>query len=365
MQPLVSDLQVKEFRCFKDHTFTFSEPIVLIEGENGTGKTSLIEALHFLCYVRSFRTAFTQDLIAYDQAGFFISATLAHDDLKDTIKIGVVGSQRSVKINDQTATSYKELLAYYRVITITEHDLALIQDGPTERRQFIDQIMSIQNPHWTAFLKKAIDLNTQRTRALYTNSCSPSLYESWTETLWQYTRMIQLKRIEYLTQLEEAMARLIQTGMFAPLNPVITLKYRPKLSCLQDMYGTFVHENRGLQEQETRAGRALFGFQFDDIEIQLGGRHTRHYASRGQQKLILLLLRAAQLTLLEPSKGPTVIILDDFLTDLDDQRVRQLIGLLCSLGSQLIITSPRTNTLLRDILTQCGKSYQTINLSKL
>lgn len=359
---LVSQLELKQFRCFQERTFEFSAPIVLIEGHNGSGKTTLIEALHFMCYVRSFRALSPRELIAHDQSAFFIRVMLTHDGVEESLQVGFAGTQRLVKINDRITRSYKELIDHYRVITITEHDLALIQEGPSMRRQFIDLAMGIQTPAWAEYLKKATDLHEQRSRALYNNACTPALYEAWTAAEWDYTRMVQLKRIGYLTELESAINKLLSTELFGTQVPAITLNYQPKISCLQDSYAEFTRLNPQLQADEIAACRTLFGFHLDDIVIHFDGKQSRYYASRGQQKLTLLVLKAAQTMLLEPSKGPTLIILDDFITDLDEKRIRQLFSLFINLGAQLFITSPRIDPVLRDIITQSGYLHQIITL---
>lgn len=361
-QKLVSHLQLKQFRCFSEQQFDFNAPIVLIEGRNGSGKTSIVEALHFLCYVRSFRALSPRELIAHDQQSFFIKVMLQHDGIEESLQAGFAGTHRLVKINDQTTKSYKELIDHYRVITITEHDLGLIQEGPALRRQFIDLAMGIQDPAWAEYIKKATDLHEQRSRALYHSTCTSSLYEAWTATEWDYTRMVQLKRIAYLTELEGAVQKLLSHDLFSDSAPNITLNYLPKISCLQDSYAEFITQNPDLQAQEIAACRTLFGFHLDDIGIQFGGKQSRYYASRGQQKLTLLMLKAAQTILLPPSKGPTVIILDDFVTDLDDARIRQLFSLFRGLGAQLFITSPRVDLTLREIISQSSYPYQIITL---
>lgn len=361
-QRLVSQLSLKQFRCFTEREFTFNAPLVLIEGANGSGKTSLVEALHFLCYVRSFRALSPREMVHHDEQGFFIKVVLMHDGIEESVQAGFSGTQRLVKINDTTAKSYKELIDHYRVITITEHDLGLIQEGPAPRRQFIDLAMGIQNPTWAEYLKKATDLHEQRSRALYNSSCTPSLYEAWTAAEWEHTRMVQLKRIEYLAELEAAVDKLLSAELFKDAAPAITLHYQPKINCLQDSYAAFLQLNPGLYTQETAACRTLFGFHLDDIGIHFGGKQSRYYASRGQQKLTLLVLKAAQTMLLPPSKGPTLIILDDFVTDLDDARIRQLFNLFIGLGAQLFVTSPRIDPTLREIITQSGYPHQMIAL---
>src|SRR5579863_9021361 len=136
-------IQLKDFRCFDQREVDLDSPIVLIHGFNGTGKTSLLEALYYACYLRSFRTHLSRDLIALGKDSFFVKFLIRDNSennvVDNTIQIGFANNKRLVKVNDKTAVSYKDILAYYRVVSLTEDDLKLIQDGPEERRSFIDQ----------------------------------------------------------------------------------------------------------------------------------------------------------------------------------------------------------------------------------
>lgn len=360
--PYVSSLHIKQFRCFEEQTFLFTAPIVLVEGSNGSGKTSLVEALHFVCYVRSFRATTPRDLVLHDQSSFFIRITIVQNYGEDSIQAGFSGSRRLVKVNDQTVTSYKQLIDHYRVITVTEDDLGLIKEGPALRRQFIDQAMGIQNPVWSEYLKKALALIEQRSHALYMGNCTSALYEAWTESIWNFSQHIELKRKEYLVQLECAVQNLLKTTVFSQESLTIQLSYKPKKSCMYETYQQFSESNPQLYYEEVKLRRSLFGFNLDDIEIQISGRNARHYASRGQQKLALLLLKAAQISILPQSQGPTLIILDDFITDLDEQRMIQLLQLFMSMGTQLILTTPRKDPVMHKVLSQSQYSYQTITL---
>ena len=110
-------LTIKNFRCFTDFVVDLSAPLILIEGANGSGKTSLLEAMHYACYLRSFRTHSPRDLICFGQNTFFIKADFSDEVSGGTsesqeLHIGFSGKKRLVKLNQKAVGSYKELLDF-------------------------------------------------------------------------------------------------------------------------------------------------------------------------------------------------------------------------------------------------------------
>ena len=106
--------------------------------------------MHYLCYLRSFRTHLPQELVQFGQDNFFIKARLENGNAADgyDLQVGFSNKKRLVKVNNKSIASYKELLDYYRIVTITEDDLGLIKDGPEERRLFIDQAIMLADPEF-------------------------------------------------------------------------------------------------------------------------------------------------------------------------------------------------------------------------
>jgi len=109
---LVQEIEIKNFRCFDHIKLTFDASVIFIEGANGVGKTSILEALHYLCYLRSFRTSTTKDMIQDNAAGFFIKVCLReHDQYSDhELTVGFSPKKRIIKFDNQVIGSFKELI---------------------------------------------------------------------------------------------------------------------------------------------------------------------------------------------------------------------------------------------------------------
>ncbi|HEV2916467.1 MAG TPA: DNA replication and repair protein RecF [Candidatus Babeliales bacterium] len=333
------NIHLKQFRCFSNATFILDSPLVYLSGPNGSGKTSLIEALHYACYIRSFRTPTYRELSSHDSNAFFIKLQVQGYDTVDEIQIGLYNEKRLVKINQKRIESYKDLLSYYRAITITADSIKLIQDGPIERRSFLDTALSLHDAQYMPILRQyQATLETRNALLHDPRNCKPDLYTIWTEQLWQKAYEVQIRRALFAKKIAFEVKSLITTYFSDSF--AIDITYEPKRMVLGMAYTDFLDYNPSLQVDEFRFNRSLFGAHLDDMIISYKDTNARHFASRGQQKLLVLLIYAAHCRLLGPSLGPTVLLIDDFLTDFDHKRVELLLSLLASLPAQLIITSP-------------------------
>ncbi len=346
----ITHVHIKNFRCFQSLELPFANNIILIEGINGTGKTSLLEALHYLCYLRSFRTHSPQELVQFGHDNFFIKARLQNKNDSYDLQVGFSNKKRLVKVNNKSIASYKELLDYYRIVTITEDDLRLIKEGPEERRLFIDQAIMLANPEFVNLSKRCKDIVDNR-NALLKRGASAESYQLWTEQLWQITQQITQARVEALDQLQCGVRELI-SRYFAD-EFTISLSYSSKKS-LYDSFEQFNQKHTNLYYDEQRFGRSLFGAHLDDFMIQFKDAKSKNYASRGQQKLIVLLLKVAQVRQLMIQKGEVILLLDDFMTDFDYKKAETLLAVLAELNVQLIFTIPTPEGFLQKALLEKG-----------
>lgn len=344
----LSRIQLKHFRCFDQTTLELDSPIVLIEGINGAGKTSLLEALYYACYLRSFRTHLPRELIQFGHDNFFIKVALQNQSLNHEVQVGFSQGKRLVKVDQKSIYSYKELLDYYRIVSLTEDDLQLIKSSPQMRRTFIDQAILLHDPVFIESMRELRQVVNNRNSLLRMGKISRDMYTVWTEQLWDKSRIVQDKRNAMLASIEQETNMLLRAHIDPELS--IKLSYQTKLKPEQSLE-QFMNDHAGLYDDELRFGRSLFGAHLDDIIIHFQGKKSKAFASRGQQKLIILLVKVAQIKLLSDQKGSAIFLLDDFMTDFDENRAKKLISILCTLGNQLIFTSPVNDGALADQLS--------------
>lgn len=358
------EIQIKNFRCFNDKIIQFDAPTVLLQGLNGAGKTSLLEALHYSCYLRSFRTHSPRDLVQMGQDGFFVRAMfdnqLIDHTMQHEVQVGFTGKKRLVKVDQRTVSSYKELMDYYRVVTLTEDDLGLIWQGPDCRRAFLDQAILLFEPEFITHIRDFKTVVDNRNALLLGGRVDKELYHVLTEQLWNKSRLIQERRIDLLTYLENEANELLNHYFNGTIT--ISLQYAAKGIGKATSWQEAAEAQNQLYQEESRFGRSLFGAHLDDCLIKFQDKKSKTYASRGQQKLIVLLLKIAHIKKVTNTKGSAIFLLDDFMTDFDMERASILLNILSTLDSQLIVTTPANTGFLENTLVNSGTPCQNISI---
>lgn len=344
IEKCLESLQLKNFRCFESVEFHFQKPIILIQGTNGSGKTSLLEALHYLCYLRSFRTHVPREMTRFGAEGFFIKAIYNDQE----IKVGCVGNKRHVRIDQKNIESYHELRKVYRIVTVTDDDLGLIKEGPDKRRAFLDHALLLYNPELLSLFQNYKHILESRNALLHRFERNKEELEIWTKQLWELTQKVQHERILFLEELRTALENpLTKHWQDRSLILEYSTKKRSSESTWQEFY---THWTTTLIKDEYFYKRSLFGTHLDDVIITFDGKPAKLYSSRGQQKLIVFLIKMAQISLLIKKQGSAIFLLDDFMSDFDEQTMHKLINACSELKTQLIFTTPTSNGIDSQIL---------------
>lgn len=341
----IRSLELKNFRCFPALRQTFDGQLTLIQGCNGSGKTSLLEALYYGCYVKSFRTHKSGEVARSGGQAFFLKIVLEEQDGQEhTITVGFDQGKKEVKVDGKVVESYKELVNLYRVVAITEDDLLLIKGEPEIRRTFLDQVLLTQNPAYSLRVSSYRALLKQRNALLSAPANpDPRVLELWTEKLWTLAEEIRKERRSTLADLAREANALI-AAHFDELGELAVTYCLSEENLLGEHNGVSTPGAwlRTFTERERIARRTLFGPHLDDIAFELkragGILPCKQYASRGQQKLLAVILKLAHLALV--GKNGAIVVLDDFMTDFDPQRAQVLLGLLKNYQTHLFFTSP-------------------------
>lgn len=277
-------------------------------------------------------------MIAFDQNNFFIKVILGGEAQEHAIQIGFSGNKRLVKLDQQTIQSYKDLTKLYSIVTLSEDDMELIKGSPEVRRLFLDQALSMQQDGYVSLARRYRHIVQQRNALIMRGVIHADDYMMWTTQLWDCMQAIQQERISFLNAVAQRVNQLIEQW-FAQEEVIISFAYKAKNGAYDTLHA-FLDANPTLEFAEKKMGRSLVGAHLDDVTIQFGNKTSRNYASRGQQKLILVLIKVAQTQILIEKGQIAILLLDDFMADFDPLRAKVLMELLLSLKIQIIITAP-------------------------
>ena len=351
----IKRLKLQNFRCFEEQEYSFSERFVVLEGKNGVGKSSILEALHYVCYLRSFRTYSNRDLIKIDKDYFFIEIDIDHDSVSDQISVGFDSAQgKVVKFNQKPILSYRDLILQYRTVSLCADDIVAVSGEPDYRRDFLNQSVLLLDPSRYSMFKTYKQIVEQRKNLLqqirHTGGWGGQVFDQitvWSEKLWELAVEIKKMRIEYLEALEQNVNRLL-AEYFCVTEPELQIKFRylSKNVDSQDRFNDFwpaFYEK--YYSSEVEQGRSYFGAHIDDFAIEFFGKKAKVYASRGQQKLIIFLMKVSQLDFMKSCGKPGVLLLDDFLTDFDKQNTKYGLELLERKDFQVFLTNPNSDSI--------------------
>ncbi len=295
-------------------------------GDNGQGKTNVLEAIAWLATLSSFRGAPSEALIRQGADRAVIRAEGEREGRALLIEAEVVASGRNrVLVNRQPLKRARDLLGVLRVTVFAPDDLELVKGGPAERRRYLDDALVASHPRYDA-LRSEVDKVLKQRNALL-KSAGGRLDESAAFTLdvWD------AKLVESGGALASARQNLLDR-----LVPELSRMYDAVAHGPAEVTATYVAEwaGRGLAEalaaarrDDVRRGGSTVGPHRDDVEVRIAGLPARTHASQGEQRSLALALRlAAHRVITEVIGSAPVLLLDDVFSELDPDRSDALLA---------------------------------------
>jgi DNA replication and repair protein RecF len=312
-------------------------------GDNGQGKTNVLEALYYLGSLRSFRTSHAADLIQHGAAQTRIAASVQHRELVRQIEARVAVGGRSVVLDGKPVRRLGGALGVVRVVLFVPEDLLLPRGTPAARRRFLDFAVFGVEP---AYLGEAaaFDKLLRSRNALLRQGrtrLSPPLLDTYDEQLARAGARVVVRRRRVAADLEPHLQRYFR-ALHADLPAGLGYVTAPELGdrAAEDEIARALLEGlRARRALDERRGHTTFGPQTDDVELRLAGRPARAHASQGQIRSLVLALKLAELANIEAHLGDSpVLLLDDVPSELDPDRRRYLFETLAGLSCQTLIS---------------------------
>ncbi len=334
----IKKLTLKNFRNYESETFTFQEGLNVLFGRNAQGKTNCAEAVFYLCTGSSLRIKHDKQLIFQGADCARISAVAENRYGEVLIEADIYENSREIRVNGNKIARNADLLGNVNSIFFSPGELRLIQDGPDERRRFLNlSISQLSRGYYTALLRYNKILE-QRNMLLKNRDVSLVLetLPVWDEQLCQYAAKIALSRREYIEQL--APLAIAAHAHLTDGNEVLNLGMdRTYQGSEAEVAKKILGEMTAAYEKDLRLGFTTVGPHRDDLKIYIGDKDAKGYASQGQARTAALSLKLAELEIFKERAGEyPVLILDDVMSELDLPRRKKLVEKLT--GVQTLIT---------------------------
>ncbi|MGA2762465.1 MAG: DNA replication and repair protein RecF [Spirochaetia bacterium] len=317
-------LRFFNFRNLKDGELALGAPEVFLVGENGQGKTNLIEAVHLLCLGSSFRekreAAFPRDCgLPMGLHGRYMADQAGEKDFSLQC---LPGRKKELRVNDKALSDRRELLADVLCVCFVQQDMEFVTGAPEERRRFFDQTLAFSDFSFLDSLRAYRQV--LRSRNFCLKSRQGGLLDAYDEQLASLGLELQEKRLALVNGFNEVFSPLFRE--ITEEEQTVEIRYVPswhQLGTREDVLSRLA-ASRG---RDLALGTTTSGPHRDAYSYILGGRDYSHFASTGQLRLCALALRIAQARFLTGRSGrKPVLLLDDVLLELDQAKKKAFVA---------------------------------------
>lgn len=310
---MIRSLAVEHIRSHRQFSRRLSKTVTIITGPNGSGKTSLIEAITVALKGRSFKAS-DDELLRHDADWWRIDLDI--DDEARTVKYQPDQPKKKTFVVDDKIYQRLPAAARYPIVLFEPDDLRLLSGSPTRRRQFVDKLAAQLIPEYTKVLHRYERALLQRNRLLKTDA-SPEVLFAWNISMAKYGAQIIDIRVRLIEKLNERLNKTYKT--IAQKNDVVAVHYSHTV--IDHTEQKILHELESRTERDKILGFTSVGPHRHDVLFRFNDMPASSAASRGETRTIILALKFLEVDLIEDVVGKQpIILLDDVLSELDDKR---------------------------------------------
>lgn len=357
----LQSISLFQFKNYDFVQYDFTNRIVGICGRNGAGKTNLLDAVHYLCFTKSYFSRSDASNVKHGQMGFRLEGHLTLNGKPEkAVCILRETGKKEFTLNDEPYSRFSKHIGHYPCVVIAPDDVELIIGGSEERRKFVDTILSQLDP---AYLQALIHYNKiLQQRNSFLRSLNEgfgrdfSVLDVLDEQLAREGDLVFHRRAAFLKEFLPIAARLYQ--QISQQNETIDLVYDSELhqSNLSDLL-------RITRQKDMVVQRTSAGIHRDDLLFHLGAQPFKSIASQGQRKSLLFALKLAEMEILKREKGfSPFLLLDDVFEKLDEERISNLLANVCSDDETQIFITDTNCRRLEEGIRKIGQEVQLITL---
>lgn len=358
---ILKSISLLNYKNFDSKSFTFNEKINCIVGNNGIGKTNILDAIYHLSFGKSYFNPVASQNIKHGEEFFVVNGEYSKEDKTEKIVVSLKrGQKKVIKRNGKAYDKFSEHIGFLPLVIISPADRNLIIEGSDTRRKFIDSVISQSDKTYLNHLINYNKILSQRNALLkyfaLNHTFNADTLEVYNNQLTEYGSHIFEKRhafLETFIPIFKERYNAISSG-----NETVDLVYKSHL---------FEDNLNALLEDALAKDRALqytsVGIHKDDLNFNIETHPIKKFGSQGQQKSFLIALKLAQFDFIKAQSGVNpILLLDDVFDKLDEQRVAQIIKLVDDENFGQLFISDTHAERTENAVKQVHQSYEIFKL---
>ncbi|MBP2832348.1 DNA replication and repair protein RecF [Aquimarina sp. U1-2] len=361
---ILKSLSLINYKNFESINFQFDNKINCLVGNNGVGKTNVLDAIYHLSFGKSYFNPITSQNIRHNSDFFVVDGQYEKNDREEKVIVSAKkGQKKVIKRNGKIYETFSEHIGFLPLVIISPADRDLITEGSDMRRKFVDGVISQSDSNYLSTLLKYSKVVSQRNALLKFFAVNTTFDETqldvYNQQLYEYGSIIHKKRADFLNTFIPIFIekyRSISSG-----EETVALTYQSKLTetDLLTLLAQNLTRDRMLQYTSV-------GVHKDDLSFEIENYPIKKFGSQGQQKSFLIALKLAQFDFIKEESGvPPILLLDDIFDKLDEKRVEHIIKLVDNQSfGQLFISDTHADRT-EEVVKKTSQSYKIIKLNQL
>ena len=335
---IIKKLTLHNYRNYSDKKFEFKPGINVIMGENAVGKTNVVEAIYYLSLARSFRGVDDIDLIKYNEDYASVSSRIEIGELNRDITAIISKTGREITLNGKPIERLSDLAKTINVILFEPKDVLLFKGAPKERRNFLDISLAKHTEGYLAAISRYNKVLKERNEALKQDKIDQTLLETTTEMLIKAAAPIVKYRESYLKDINDILNKI--TRALTGVRTRIEIIYHPFVRNDENYETNARNAYKKALEADLKSKATSIGIHREDFSIDLLGKDIATFGSQGQNRLVALALKLSPYFLIEDKDKRPIVVLDDVMSELDENHQNVLIKFLKKFD-QVFITATK------------------------
>ena len=318
----INKINLINFRNYLNQEINFSKNLNIIYGNNAQGKTNIIESI-FLCALgKSYRSKKDKELINLDKDKAIVDINYFKEDREGNIR-AEISENKIFYINEIKQKKISDIIGKINIVIFTPDDINIVKDGPSQRRKFLDVMISSIKPNYIYLLTKYIKTLEQKNQYLkqikYENK-STSMLDIWDEQLADLNNKIYEYRNYFIEKINKKIKNIhkqITNCGKSNTYEDISIDYLSNGNSKE----SFLNKLKKNRKNDIDRGITSIGIHRDDFNIYINGKNVSIYGSQGQQRTSILSLKMTELEIVYDELGEKpILLLDDFMSELDENR---------------------------------------------